>query len=199
MNVTHSTYAHSHAQPSNTAKQLIMVKNERMGGYVPQWVKDAPAQSNSIEKSIEQALKGSSTQTAQNILAYRSDANTPNAQSHNAQDFGFGDLIDMINPLHHIPVLGHAYRAITGDEVKPIAKIIGGAAFGGALGAASSVIDMLVAHETGKDMAGNALEMAFGNLGNNEAKDEDTTRTILSFADLSQPSTDNPQGLYKLG
>ena len=50
--------------------------------------------------------------------------------------FGFLDLIDVVNPLHHIPVVGHIYRKLSGDSINPAMRIGGGALFGGPLGAA---------------------------------------------------------------
>ncbi len=52
----------------------------------------------------------------------------------------FGDLIDIINPLQHIPVLGTIYRKISGDAIDPAARVAGGALFGGPLGAAMAVV-----------------------------------------------------------
>lgn len=49
-------------------------------------------------------------------------------------EFGFDDLIDIINPLHHIPILGSVYRQLTGDEIKPVSNIVGGVLFGAATG-----------------------------------------------------------------
>ena len=54
--------------------------------------------------------------------------------------FSFGDLIDIINPLHHIPVLGTLYRKITSDEIDPAARVAGGALFGGPLGAGLAIV-----------------------------------------------------------
>lgn len=48
--------------------------------------------------------------------------------------FGFDDFLDIINPLQHLPVIGTAYRAITGDEIETPAKLAGGALFGGLFG-----------------------------------------------------------------
>ena len=31
----------------------------------------------------------------------------------------FGDLLDVINPLHHIPVIGAIYRKLSGDDIAP--------------------------------------------------------------------------------
>ena len=49
-------------------------------------------------------------------------------------DFSFDDFLDVINPLQHLPVVGTLYRAITGDEIEPPAKLAGGALFGGFYG-----------------------------------------------------------------
>jgi len=73
--------------------------------------------------------------------------------------YTFADIIDIINPLHHIPILNYAYRGITGDEIKPMSQIIGGAIFGGPAGAVSGTVNAVVKHETGKDIAGNAFAL----------------------------------------
>lgn len=47
----------------------------------------------------------------------------------------FGDLLtDIVNPLQHIPVVGHLYRAVSGDEISPASQIAGGTLFGGPIG-----------------------------------------------------------------
>jgi hypothetical protein len=57
------------------------------------------------------------------------------AQAETTDDgFGFDDVLDMINPLQHLPVIGTAYRAITGDEMETPARLAGGALFGGLFG-----------------------------------------------------------------
>ncbi len=62
----------------------------------------------------------------------------PDSQ-HVSAGLGFGDLVDLVNPLQHIPVVGHLYRHFSGDSIQPVIKIAGGALFGGPLGAAISV------------------------------------------------------------
>jgi len=46
----------------------------------------------------------------------------------------FADLLDIINPLQHIPVISTIYRAITGDEIGLGSRLVGGALFGGPAG-----------------------------------------------------------------
>jgi len=48
--------------------------------------------------------------------------------------FGFDDLLDIVNPLQHIPIVGTLYRAITGDEIEAPARLAGGALYGGLFG-----------------------------------------------------------------
>lgn len=48
----------------------------------------------------------------------------------------FADLLDVINPLQHIPVVSQIYRHLTGDSIRAPFRIAGGALFGGPLGAA---------------------------------------------------------------
>ncbi len=52
----------------------------------------------------------------------------------------FGDLLDIINPLQHIPVVSTIYRMVTGDEIGLGARLVGGALFGGPLGFAAAGI-----------------------------------------------------------
>src|SRR3546814_5593745 len=50
----------------------------------------------------------------------------------------FSDLLDLVNPLQHIPGVAQVYRAVTGDAIKPAVKIVGGALFGGPIGVIAS-------------------------------------------------------------
>ena len=66
--------------------------------------------------------------------------------------FTFGDLIDLINPLQHIPGVATLYRELTGDQISPGARFLGGSLFGGIPGAVSSLINVAVEDSTGKDI-----------------------------------------------
>jgi hypothetical protein len=41
-------------------------------------------------------------------------------------EFTFDDFIDIINPLHHIPVVSTIYRALSGDQIWVHARALGG-------------------------------------------------------------------------
>jgi hypothetical protein len=73
-------------------------------------------------------------------------------QAFGADGFTFLDFLDIINPLQHIPVIGTAYRALTGDEIDPGSRIAGGTLFGGPIGTIVSMANVAVEQNTGKDM-----------------------------------------------
>ena len=73
------------------------------------------------------------------------------------EEFSFGDVIDIINPLQHLPVIGTLYRKFTGDTMNSFSSIIGGAIFGGPIGAVTSTANAIVKDRTGKDIAENAF------------------------------------------
>lgn len=102
---------------------------------------------------------------AQEMSYMPQNANAANGAAHDLayegedDGFGFGDVLDIINPLQHLPVIGTIYRKITGDTIKPFSNIVGGALFGGPIGAASGAINLAVKQGTGKDLAENALSI----------------------------------------
>lgn len=73
--------------------------------------------------------------------------------------FSFWDLLDIVNPLQHIPVVSTIYRAVTGDKIDPGARIAGGTLFGGPIGMAVSLVSAMVQEDTGKDPGEHALAM----------------------------------------
>jgi len=82
-------------------------------------------------------------------------ASTPPKTS--GSGFTFHDFLNIINPLQHIPVVSTIYREITGDTLKPISNILGGALFGGVIGLASSAVDAIVQETTGKDIGAHVM------------------------------------------
>lgn len=49
-------------------------------------------------------------------------------------DLTFDDLIDLLNPLQHLPIVSTVYRAITGDQIQPHVRAIGSGLYGGPIG-----------------------------------------------------------------
>ncbi len=77
----------------------------------------------------------------------------------------FGDILDVINPLQHIPVVSTFYREWTGDEIAPLPRIGGGALFGGVIGAITSLVNVIVDEITGSDIGAHVLAFASDLLG----------------------------------
>jgi hypothetical protein len=71
--------------------------------------------------------------------------------------FTFLDLVDIVNPLQHIPVIGTLYREMTGDSLDPGSRVIGGTLFLGPFGTVSALANVLVDDATGKDMGEHVL------------------------------------------
>ena len=76
--------------------------------------------------------------------------------------FGFDDFLDIINPLQHIPGISSLYREITGDEISPGSRMIGGTIYGGALGMAASFVNSTIEQATGLDIGGNVIAFLGG-------------------------------------
>lgn len=72
--------------------------------------------------------------------------------------FIFG-ILDVINPLQHIPVISTIYRHLTGDEISPMARVAGDTLYGGPVGAALSLADVALEKTTGKDMGETAMAL----------------------------------------
>lgn len=70
------------------------------------------------------------------------------SQNIGTAELSFWDVLDVINPLQHIPILSSAYRAVTDDALGSVANIVGGALFGGPIGAG-----VAIASEIAKDVS----------------------------------------------
>lgn len=69
------------------------------------------------------------------------------------------DLLDLINPLQHIPVVNTLYREMTGDKIGALPRMVGGTLLGGAIGAAVTVANLVVEETTGKEVGEHVLAM----------------------------------------
>lgn len=89
-------------------------------------------------------------------------AEEPGFQPFGKDGFTFGDFIDIINPLQHIPIVSTVYRQLTGDDLDPGSRIGGGALFGGPIGLVASLVNVLVDETTGKDVGEQVLALFDG-------------------------------------
>lgn len=143
--------------PRSILKMKLPEDGERTAGSMPVWERRPAGSEPTARAAAESAIARAALEgpmgppRPESALAYAPDPAPPLEQ----EPFGFGDLVDMVNPLQHIPLVGTVYRAVTGDSIRPVAQIVGGGLFGGVAGAAGSFVNVLVEQETGKDIAGN--------------------------------------------
>lgn len=112
----------------------------------------------------------------------------PSAEMFGTDGFTFRDLLDIINPLQHIPVVSTAYRAATGDTLDPGARLLGGVLFGGIGGLAAAVVNAVVEQETGNDIGGNIVAALTGDNGNPK-----TAQSAVSPAPIKATADAAPQ------
>lgn len=147
-------------QPAATSARptFRMIENERMAGSVPAWVRPNTPQDTSVAALSDATSDVRFSDEMSSALAYQQSDTT--SHDINEEPFGFGDLVDIVNPLHHIPLVGTLYRHMTGDQIRPSSQIIGGTLFGGALGAAGGIANAIIQEETGNDVGEHALQLA---------------------------------------
>ena len=77
-------------------------------------------------------------------------------------EMSFGEFLDVINPLQHLPVVGTIYRALTGDTMSDAARMAGGALYGGPFGVVGALANVIVEREAGQDIGGTAMAWLTG-------------------------------------
>ncbi len=90
------------------------------------------------------------------------DENESNSTFFGSDGLTFGDILDIVNPLQHIPIISTLYRAITGDEISPAARLAGGTLYGGPIGFAVATANAFVEAATGEDIGETMFTAFFG-------------------------------------
>lgn len=80
--------------------------------------------------------------------------------------FSFTDVLNIINPLHHLPVISTLYQHMTGDRATGVPNAIGdllyGGLLGGPIGVATSAANLALEGATGKDLGDHVYAMLEG-------------------------------------
>lgn len=105
-------------------------------------------------------------QTSQ-IIGQRDAGNGGAAADGEAALFGpdglsFKDLVDVVNPLQQLPVVGSLYRSITGDTISVASRLAGGALVGGPVGFIAALANEGLNAITGGDMGDHLIAMLTG-------------------------------------
>jgi hypothetical protein len=131
---------------------------ETLPSRVPVRTADAGVPTSMDTPSV--SVTGESTQTDSTI-----NSKTREFKPFGKDGFDFFDLLDVVNPLQHIPVISTIYRRMTGDELSPAARVAGATLFVGPIGTALAVADSIVEYETGQDTGDNLYAAMFGDGG----------------------------------
>ncbi len=97
----------------------------------------------------------------------------------------FSDFLDVVNPLQNIPVVSSYYRESTGDEASMMAKLAGGALYGGLFGVgaiagfAASLVNTILENQTGKDVGGHVIATLQGKTDAPDSSDS-VTATMMT-------------------
>ena len=83
----------------------------------------------------------------------------PDLPAPPGEELTFSDFLSVINPLQHIPVVSSIYRWITGDSIKPAARVIGGALYGGPVGLATAAFNAIVEQVKGADLGAQVIAL----------------------------------------
>jgi hypothetical protein len=112
------------------------------------------------------------------------------APQADTQDTTFGDLLDIINPLQHLPIISTLYRAITGDKIGMPEKIIGDTLYGGPLGFVSSVADSVFQSLTGKNVGDTVLAFLTGDDKSDTSNVAAAPASVTPASAISLPTPD---------
>ncbi|HVO95740.1 MAG TPA: hypothetical protein VMT22_22985 [Terriglobales bacterium] len=102
--------------------------------------------------------------TAEDSRTENSPQNKSPKHFHAWQDdsFSFGDFLDIINPLQHLPIVATLYRNWTGDQIGMAPRVIGGALWGRLGGFVTGLINAVVEWFTGKDIGDHIYSAIWG-------------------------------------
>ncbi len=161
-------YAPKHQPQDKGVDGYSMAKLQRTAGHIPSYdsfwsLSSAKTEIMPQDKAFEKLVKEQINPQDNSYNLTMDDSKIEKGMARESADrFNLFDFLDMINPLQHIPVVNYIYRHMTGDEIKPISAIIGGAVFAGPAGAASGLVSSVVEHGTGSSLPEAVLSMASG-------------------------------------
>ncbi len=149
---------------------------------------------NEIEQQIETALTKAQRGEEPNFQSKLIQAYAPQPQNIEPaakESFRFKDIVDIVNPLHHIPIVGSIYREMTDDQLHPISQIIGGSLYGGPVGAVAGTANAVTQMNTGQDISAHAFDLISPRDKTPAIAYNEFEGTTLALADLANPSLIN--------
>ncbi len=139
----------------------------RNQGRLPAAVDDARRQSEIVAKIPAAGYAGVMNQTEADKTPAPAAMTAPAKTSREflfweKEAFGFGDFLDIINPLHHIPIVATVYRNLSADKIGFMPRVIGGALWGRVGGFVAGLVNAAVEWFTGKDVGDHIFAAIWG-------------------------------------
>lgn len=101
----------------------------------------------------------------------------------------FGDVLDAINPLNHIPIVSDIYSNLVGHKASAGSRLAGGALFGGPIGVVASLATLMFEEGTGGSSPSEAIYAAVAGsdepatqLASNEASEQTDKVALIAEA-----------------
>ncbi|TWA77718.1 hypothetical protein FBZ83_11448 [Azospirillum brasilense] len=120
--------------------------------------------------------------------AARDAVKAPTKQETADHGLDFGDLLDAVNPLQHLPGVSQVYRHATGDEIGLPARLAGGFLFGGPIGLLGSAAMAAFEAVTGDDPLGHLVALAEGGSDETKAPAKDAPSSAPPLPFLAGPA-----------
>ena len=117
--------------------------------------------SSFLETMAERAHAARMAQATKTVQTVQVTPGATAAQAGTHSTF-LDDVLDVINPLQHIPVVSTLYRAATGDRIGDVERVAGDTLYGGLMGLGSSLANLIFKNVTGKDFGDTVLSWLDG-------------------------------------
>jgi len=141
---------------------------------------------------LPKELGGTASSSAKAAAPEAKPAVETSAEPDSEWHVSFGDLLDVVNPLQHLPIVGTVYRALTHDQIKTPEKIAGDTLYGGVWGLAGSVADVAFERFTGHNFGDTMLAMLTGHHDDAKppaiAKTDDAKRAVAAPQPAAVPA-----------
>ncbi len=124
--------------------------------------------------------------------ATRDAVKAPTKQETADLGLDFGDLLDAVNPLQHLPGVSQVYRHATGDGIGLPARLAGGFLFGGPIGLLGSAAMAAFEAVTGDDPLGHLVTLAEGGTEETQAPAKDAPANAPPLPFLAGPAREPP-------
>lgn len=108
------------------------------------------------------------------------------AQDSDEEGLTFWDVLDVVNPLQHIPIVNTIYRELTGDTIASGAKLAGGALFFGPIGLGFAALDVGVKEMTGAAIDEHVVAMIKGEDAGENARQAAAADDIKKAAKMAK-------------